>query len=123
VDGSSSRYNILVIIVLLLDHHDHKKFQFTKHSMFSLRECVIHLFPALRADHSHEDGDDDGPEADEEERKAIFSIRNTLGVTSYLTHLCVNSFSFTVRTPPRAAAEPFIIPSANEQPSKKNALL
>jgi len=33
-----------------------------------------------RADPSHEDGDDDGPEADEEERKAIFSMRNTLGM-------------------------------------------
>ena len=33
------------------------------------------------AEPPHEDGDDeDIPEADEEERKNIFSIRNTLGV-------------------------------------------
>lgn len=36
-----------------------------------------------RAGPPHEDGDDDDvPEADEEERKNIFSIRSTLGVCS-----------------------------------------
>ena len=38
-----------------------------------------------RAGPPHEDGDDDDvPEANEEERKAIFSFRSTLGVCSIL---------------------------------------
>jgi len=68
-----------------------------------------------RAEPPHEEGDDDVPEADEEERKAIFSIRNTLGVFNTIAQPYDFLLTCTVRTPPKHSIGPFVIA---EKPSE-----
>ena len=83
VDVNSLRCNTLVVTNgHPLDHHDHRKFHCIKHSMLLYSTCPVMIIRVCSAEPPHEDGDDeDIPEADEEERKNIFSIRNTLGVS------------------------------------------